>query len=32
VKNYQQSWSQQFDRLDAVLEELKEMEDDGSDE
>jgi DNA-binding transcriptional ArsR family regulator len=27
VKNYEQSWSQRFDRLDAVLDELKEMED-----
>ena len=27
VKNYEQSWSQRFDRLDAVLEELKDMED-----
>jgi DNA-binding transcriptional ArsR family regulator len=27
VKNYEQSWSQRFSRLDAVLEELKEMED-----
>jgi DNA-binding transcriptional ArsR family regulator len=27
VKNYEQSWSQRFDRLDAVLAELKEMED-----
>jgi len=33
VKNYERSWSQRFDRLDVVLEELKEMEDgDGSDE
>ena len=32
VKNYEQSWSQRFDRLDAVLEELKEQEqgDEGS--
>jgi DNA-binding transcriptional ArsR family regulator len=31
VKNYEQSWSERFDRLDAVLEELKDMEDgDGS--
>ena len=27
VKNYEQSWSERFDRLDAVLEELKDMED-----
>ncbi len=27
VKNYERSWSERFDRLDAVLEELKEMED-----
>jgi len=34
VKNYKQSWSQRFDRLDVVLEELKEMEhgDDDNDE
>jgi DNA-binding transcriptional ArsR family regulator len=34
VKNYEQFWSQRFDRLDAVLDELKEMEDgdDGNDE
>ena len=33
VKNYERSWSQRFDRLDVVLEELKEMEDgDGGDE
>ena len=34
VKNYERSWSQRFDQLDVVLEELKEMEDgnDGSDE
>jgi DNA-binding transcriptional ArsR family regulator len=34
VKDYERSWSQRFDRLDVVLEELKEMEtgDDGSDE
>jgi DNA-binding transcriptional ArsR family regulator len=30
VKNYEQSWSQAFDRLDVVLEELKDMEDKGS--
>ncbi len=34
VKNYERSWSQRFDLLDVVLEELKAMEDDndGSDE
>jgi DNA-binding transcriptional ArsR family regulator len=33
VKTYEQSWSQRFDRLDVVLEELKEMEaGDGDDE
>src|SRR5713226_667052 len=34
VKNYEQSWSQRFDRLDAVLEELREKEqgDGGSDQ
>ena len=34
VKNYERSWSQRFERLDDVLEELKDMEDggDGSDE
>ena len=34
VKNYEQSWSQRFDRLDAVLAELSEREqgDGGSDE
>ncbi|GGL18206.1 putative transcriptional regulator, ArsR family protein [Sphaerisporangium melleum] len=26
VKNYERTWTQRFDRLDAVLEELKEME------
>jgi len=26
VKNYERSWSQRFDRLDVVLEELKELE------
>ena len=33
VKNYERSWSERFDRLDAVLEELKEKEpgDDGDD-
>ncbi len=33
VKNYEQSWSRRFDRLDVVLEELKETEDgDGCDD
>src|ERR1700716_845250 len=34
VKNYERSWSERFDRLDVVLEELKkeEAEDGGSDE
>jgi DNA-binding transcriptional ArsR family regulator len=33
VKAYEGSWSERFDRLDAVLEELKEkMEDDGDDD
>jgi len=34
VKNYEQSWSQRFDRLDVVLEELKQEErgDGGCDE
>jgi DNA-binding transcriptional ArsR family regulator len=27
VKSYEQSWSQRFDRMDVVLEELKQMED-----
>jgi DNA-binding transcriptional ArsR family regulator len=27
VKNYEQSWSERFGQLDAVLEELKDMED-----
>ncbi len=30
VKTYEQSWAQRFDRLDVVLEELKEMEDGGN--
>jgi DNA-binding transcriptional ArsR family regulator len=29
VKDYERSWSQRFDRLDVVLEELKDMEDKG---
>jgi DNA-binding transcriptional ArsR family regulator len=33
VKGYEDSWSERFDRLDVVLEELKEKEEgDGSDE
>ena len=32
VKSYEQSWSERFDRLDAVLEELKETEEHGDDE
>ncbi len=33
VKDYEESWAQRFDRLDVVLEELKEKEEgDGSDE
>jgi DNA-binding transcriptional ArsR family regulator len=33
VKNYERSWSQRFDRLDVVLEELKEQkEDDNGDD
>jgi DNA-binding transcriptional ArsR family regulator len=33
VKNYERSWSQRFDRLDVVLEELKKIkeDDDGDD-
>ena len=33
VKNYERSWSERFDRLEVVLEELKEKElgDDGDD-
>jgi DNA-binding transcriptional ArsR family regulator len=30
VKSYERSWTQRFDRLDSVLEELKAMEDDGN--
>ena len=29
VKDFEQTWSERFDRLDAVLEELKQEEDDG---
>ena len=33
VKNYERSWTQRFDRLDVVLDELKEKEEgDGGDE
>ena len=33
VKNYERSWSERFDRMDAVLEDLKQKEQgDGSDE
>jgi DNA-binding transcriptional ArsR family regulator len=32
VMNYERSWSQRFDRLDGVVQELKEMEDGGNDE
>ena len=32
VKTYEQSWSERFDRLDAVLEELKKEEGDVSDD
>jgi hypothetical protein len=33
VKNYESSWSERFDELDVVLEDLKQKEDeDGSDE
>ena len=33
VRNYERSWSERFDHLDVVLEELKEKEEgDGSDE
>jgi len=31
VKNYERSWSERFDQLDAVLDELKEQEDEGDD-
>ena len=30
VKSYEQTWSERFEQLDAVLEELKEEEDDGA--
>jgi DNA-binding transcriptional ArsR family regulator len=32
VKPYERSWSERFDRLDVVLEDLKKEEGDGSDE
>jgi DNA-binding transcriptional ArsR family regulator len=32
VKNYERSWSERFDQLDVVLEELRKEEEDGSDE
>ena len=32
VKTYERSWAERFDRLDDVLEELREMEDRGSDQ
>src|SRR5688572_16866457 len=32
VKNYERSWTERFDRLDVVLDELKEEGDGGSDE
>jgi DNA-binding transcriptional ArsR family regulator len=32
VQQYERSWAQRFDRLDVVLEELKEEDGDGSDE
>lgn len=32
VKTYEQSWSERFEQLDAVLEELKKEEGDGSDD
>src|SRR5437868_11092357 len=32
VKNYESSWSERFELLDVVLEELKKEEGDGSDE
>lgn len=33
VRNYERTWDERFDRLDAVLEELKDMEDqNGSDD
>ena len=32
IKTYEQTWSERFDRLDAVLEELKKEEGDASDD
>ena len=32
VKSYEQAWTERFDRLDAVLEELKKEEGDASDD
>ena len=32
VKNYEESWSQRFDRMDEVLDVMKQMEDDGDDD
>lgn len=32
VKHYERSWTERFDRLDVVLEELKEEEGDGGDD
>src|SRR5262245_58789861 len=32
IKNYEQTWSERFDRLDDVLEQLKKEEGDGSDD
>jgi DNA-binding transcriptional ArsR family regulator len=32
VKSYERSWSERFDQLDVVLQELKKEEGDGSDE
>src|ERR1700726_3023389 len=32
VKSYERSWTERFHRLDAVLEELKDMEDGGDDD
>ena len=32
VQGYEQTWSERFDRLDAVLDELKEKDDEGDDD
>jgi DNA-binding transcriptional ArsR family regulator len=32
IKSYEQTWSDRFDRLDSVLEDLKKEEGDGSDD